>query len=410
MTSIKEDGQHRVSLNYLFFTFLRIGATSWGGFMALISVVQKNLVEKDQVIKDEEILDGISLASVLPGPVAFNVVTFLGYRLRGFKGALISMAGITLPSFLLILVLAHVYFKYGQLPVFTSFFNGILPAIKAIIISVAYTMARKNVKDFKQVLIVIGAVVALILFRSFFITALIMAAGASAGYFIYRNSEEKGKVTSSVNIGFSWKKVLILICVVILGLVFIGYLPTLTQGLVQDLVRVQRDILFTFSSLSVTLFGGGYVIIPAIHEVIVEGLHWLTTKEFTDAIAMGQITPGPIFISATFIGYKVGGLPGAITATLAIFLPPGFIMLLCSRFMDAIKNSKVVVALFKGLRPAVIGMIFAAAYTIGKDLSFNWGTAFIFLSVLILSLKFKINVVYLIPVSGITGVIIFSYL
>jgi len=404
------DNKNSVSLNYLFLTFLRIGATSWGGFMALISVVQKNMVEKDKVIKDEEILDGISLASVLPGPVAFNVVTYIGYQLKGFKGALVSMAGITLPSFLLILVLAHVYFKFGQLPIFTNFFNGVLPAVTAIIISVAYSMTRKNVKDPKQVVIMTSAIVALILFRSFFITALIMVVGGSAGYFIYRKDDAKEQKTSSNRISFSWKRALVLTFSIIAGVVFFAYLPNLTQGALQEQLRIQRDIMFTFSGLSVTLFGGGYVIIPAIHEVIVEGLHWLSTKEFSDAIAMGQITPGPIFISATFIGYKVGGLMGAITATLAIFLPPGFIMLLCSQFIDSIKNSKVVVAIFKGLRPAVIGMIFAAAYTLGKDLSLNWGTIFIFLSVLVLSIKYKINVVYLIPASGVIGILIFSLL
>ena len=113
--------------------------------MALISVVQKNLVEKDKVVSDEEILDGISLASVLPGPVAFNVVTYIGYRLRGMKGAMVSMAAILLPSFILILVLSYFYFIYGELPAFTNFFLGILPAVSAIIISVAFNMSKKHI-------------------------------------------------------------------------------------------------------------------------------------------------------------------------------------------------------------------------------------------------------------------------
>ncbi|TLX73472.1 chromate efflux transporter [Labilibacter sediminis] len=399
-----------VSLKYLFLTFLKIGATSWGGFMALISVVQKNLVEKDKVIKDDEILDGISLASVLPGPVAFNVVSYIGYRLKGLKGAFVSMAAITLPSFILILILAHAYIQYGELSVFTNFFKGILPAITAIIISVAFNMAKKNIKDYKQLIIALAAIIALMLFRSFFITAIIISVGALSGYFLYRHSSEKKKETNTPQPKINKTKIIQYSALTVIFFVVIIYLPLIAKGNLHEQVQIQRDILLTFSGLSVTLFGGGYVIIPAIHEVIVEGLHWLNTKEFADAIAMGQVTPGPIFISATFIGYKVGGLIGAITATLAIFLPPAAIMLICSHFMNSIKNSKTVMAIFKGLRPAVIGMIFAAAYTIGKDITINWATIFIFISTLVLSLKFKINVVYLIPLAGITGVLIISFL
>lgn len=157
----------KVSLKYLFFTFLKIGATSWGGFMALVSVVQKNLVENDNVIDDEEILDGISLASVLPGPLAFNVVSFIGYRLRGMKGSLVSMAAILLPSFLLILLLSYIYFIYGQLPAFTNFFAGVLPAVSAIIISVAFNMANKHLKDYKQIILCISAGLVLILVKAY---------------------------------------------------------------------------------------------------------------------------------------------------------------------------------------------------------------------------------------------------
>ena len=112
------------SLKYLFLTFLKIGAISWGGFMALISVVQKQLVEKDKKVADEVILDSISLASVLPGPVAFNVVAYLGFHLRGIKGALVSMVAILLPAFSLILGLTYIYSIYEEVPAFTNFFLG----------------------------------------------------------------------------------------------------------------------------------------------------------------------------------------------------------------------------------------------------------------------------------------------
>ncbi len=398
-----------VTLWYLFLTFLKIGATSWGGFMALISVVQKNLVEKDKIISDEEVLDGISLASVLPGPVAFNVVTFLGYRIKGMKGALVSMAGILLPSFFLILLLTYFYLKYDNIPAFSSFFAGVLPAVSAIIISVALKMTKKNIKDYKQYAICVVSLVVLIVMKSLYTTFLIIFIGGLLGFLLYRNNTEEVINTKREENFPAASKVLLFIIILTITGILLWYLPQLAKGETQEFLITQKEILFTLSGMSLTLFGGGYVIIPMIQEVVVENLVWLNDQEFADAIAMGQITPGPIFISATFIGYKVGGLWGSITATLAIFLPPGFLMIFASRFMTKIKQSKNVTAIFKGLRPAVIGMIFAASYTIGKSVEMNWITLFIFAFVLIASVRFKINVIYLIPVSGIFGLILYSY-
>lgn len=163
----------------------------------------------------------------------------------------------------------------------------------------------------------------------------------------------------------------------------------------------------TFSGMSLTLFGGGYVIIPAMQQIIVDGYHWLTIKEFSDAIAMGQITPGPIFISATFIGYKVAGIVGACIATVAVFVPPGIVMIIFSEFLNKIKESVVIFAIFKGLRPAIIGMILSAAFSIGKGAELSWPSGIIFLIMLLLLMRFRMNAFYLIPLAGFAGIILF---
>ena len=403
------EGEQHTSLRYLFFTFLKIGAISWGGFMALVSVVRKQLVEKDKKIADEVILDSISLASVLPGPLAFMVVSNLGYYLRGIKGALVSMIAILLPSFVLIMILTYIYFIYGQLPVFTNFFKGVLPAVAAIIIGVSVDMSRKNIKDYRQVIILVFSGLCLIFLHSFFTTILIMAIGGISGYLFYRNTFSPSTNTKITNSKYKLKNIVISSLVLAFIFLFFGFLPDIMHGKQADHASLIRDISLTFSGMSLTLFGGGYVIIPAIQQIVVDGLNWLTTKEFADAIAMGQITPGPIFISATFIGYKVGGFLGAVAATLSIFFPPAFLMIFCSHFIDRIKNSKAISAIFKGLRPAVIGMIFAAAFTIGKGIEIHWISVLIFLAVLISAIKYKVNVVYLIPVSGIAGMLLFYF-
>ena len=397
----------KISLGYLFLTFLKIGSISWGGFMALIAVVQKQLVDKDKIIREEMILDGISLASVLPGPVGFNVVTYVGYQLRGLKGALVSMIGILLPSFILILILAAGYSTYGELPVLSKFFLGILPAITAVILSVAVTMVQKQIKDYKQIVICALAGITLLIIHAFYGTLVVIFASGTLGYFLYFDLDQKLAANQGKGLPLNFKRVAFFTAVFVLLVLGLWRLTTFNIPETSSRYKLLPTIFLTFSGMSVTLFGGGYVIIPAIQQVIVNGLHWLTINEFSDAIAMGQITPGPILISATFIGYHIAGFLGACVATVAIFFPPGIVMLIFSGFLDRIKKSNTITAIFKGLRPAIIGMIISSAVNIGKGAAIAWPSLAIFLVVFGLLLKFGVNIVYLIPLSGLAGILLF---
>lgn len=402
---MKENPQ--TPLRYLFFTFLKIGATSWGGFMALVSVIQKRLVEKDRVVENEVILEGISLASVLPGPIAFNVVTFIGYRLKGIKGALVSMAGILLPSFLLMLLLSVLYLHFGDVPSFNHFFSGILPAVAAIIFSVAFGMIKKNITDWSQGIIAILSMILMIVSKAYITTLGVMLLSGIAGYILYYKpipvQDNRWKV-NSLKPQSSWLIVPVLLVVAVL-LVFL--FPCVMPSKFNEIIRLNRTIFLAFSGMSLSLFGGGYVVIPAIQQVVVNSMEWLSNKEFTDAVAMGQITPGPIFITATFIGYKVSGLLGACNATLAIFLPPGLLMILCSRFFNTIRNSPIITGIFKGLRPAIIGMIVAAGFTILANSDFSLKSALLVFIFLLLAIRYKADPVFLIPGAGLIGLLIF---
>ena len=399
-----------ISLLNLFLSFLKIGATSWGGFMAIISVVQKEMVEKKEVIEEKIIFDGISLASVLPGPMAFNVVVYIGYYLKGIKGAIVSMLGILLPSFIFMLILSYVYLKYGELPALENFFKGVLPAVVAIVIAVALTMAQKNITDYKQIAICLLVISIVVLIKSVFVTITLIIGSAILGYILYHNTTTINLEENEIRNRPKNIKPLIYTLICIAAVVcFVWFLPYFLPTQAADIVAVQKKIVFTLSTISVTLFGGGFVIIPVMKDIIVSNLHWLTQQEFVDAIAMGQLTPGPIFISATFIGYKVGGFIGAITATLAIFIPSGLIMIVISEFFDQIKNSKFIKAAFKGLRPAIIGMILSAAHSIGRGVPFSWFSLGVFIAVFIASFKYNVNVAFLIPISGLAGLLFFNY-
>ena len=379
----------------------------------MVSVVQDQMVSKDKAIKNELILDGISLASVMPGPLAVNVVTYIGYHLNGIKGALLSMMAVTLPSFLLVLGLSWSYFEYGTLPLVENIFSGIMPAVVAIIVIVAIRMAKKSVTDYKQWGICIISGLLLILLGGFFMTLGLIVTGGVAGFLLYYQTlsiEDSTEISPTgispirKNRGFPYLFLFILGAFIIAVICIPLIAPAGMQGFFTDI----RKLMVVFSGMSLTLFGGGYVFIPAIQETVVQNLHWLNVREFTDAIAIGQITPGPILISATFIGYKVAGFWGAFIATIAIFLPSGVLMIAGAHFLEKFKKSNLIKSVFMGLRPAVIGMIFAASFTIGQSIEINWQSIVIFTIIFLIHYRYKVNAAILIPVSGILGIILFN--
>ncbi|MGG7664310.1 chromate efflux transporter [Dyadobacter sp. BHUBP1] len=383
---------------YLFLTFLKIGATSWGGFMSLISMIQKRVVEKDRMLDNAKVMEGISLASVLPGPMAVNVVSYVGYQLGGWRGAFISVAAVVLPSFVLMLALSHFYFQYGDVPAMSHFFAGILPAVAAIIASVAISMGRKNISDIPQMLIAIVSAVAVFVSKSYFSTLAILLASAVMGYLIYFKKTDSPAVPEPARGDF--KIPYPLVAVAVLLTVLIAWPQS------NPLAALHRTILLTFSGMSLTQFGGGYVIIPAMQKVIVDGHHWLSDRSFADAIAMGQVTPGPIFISATFIGYKLAGFWGALNATIAIFTPTAILTVITARFFNRINQSEVVITVFKGLRPAIIGMIISAGVSILWGDGITVFSAAVFAAALGATIYFKTDPALVVPAAGILGLLI----
>lgn len=391
----------RASLPYIFFTFLKLGATAFGGYMSLVAIVQKQLVEIDKKMNEEDLLDGISLTSVLPGPVAVNTIAYVGYLLRGIPGAIAAFAGILLPSFFLVILLSWLYFTYGNIPAVKNIFSGIAPTITALIVTVAIGMARKTIKVPAQWVICLLAAILLIFIGGFTTTFLIIIGSGIVGYFLFHQQQGKERLSNEEKLLFGSRQ-WIISGVVLLLLLFVLLFGGQYPGAPKNI-----QIISTFSGISLTLFGGGYVVIPALHELFVENLGWLTSAEFADGIAIGQITPGPIFITATFIGYKVAGIMGALLATIAMFTPPMVLTVLLSRFVKTLNQSTLVKAAMKAVRAAVIGMIFASAVTIGQTISVSIVSVAIFLVAFYISFKYTISPVYLIIGSGVAGFVLF---
>ncbi|MFZ2199084.1 MAG: chromate efflux transporter [Thermodesulfovibrionales bacterium] len=403
-------GQSEVSLWFLFWTFFKIGSIAFGGFTALISVVENIIVRQRKLLHAEDMLDGISLAMLLPGPVAVNVVAFVGYRLRGGLGALFSAAGVILPSFFLLVGLSFFYLRYGQIPSVSNAFAGFVPAVTAVIVNTAWGMSKKAVKGWQEFLIGLSAALVLLVIGGFYSTLMIIFVAGLLGLVLFSRSSSGNdkKVPESllsdiVSPQSRFSRITFSLSLLLLA----GFLVAFSipwPGLADD---SYGRIFVTFSGMSLMLFGGGFVFIPLIQKIVVDSIHWVTQAEFTSAIAMGQITPGPILISAAFIGYKVKGFLGAALATVAIFFPPALLMVSSSQVLDRIKGSRVIKAALRGVRAAVVGMIFSAAVVIGRGAVLHWGTLMIFVVALVALVRLRVDVVWIIPAAGVIGILLY---
>lgn len=404
------------SLRSLFWIFFKIACTSFGGFMAMISVTENVVVERKKLMTHHDMLDGISLASILPGPVAVNLVVYVGYRLRGGIGALVSACGAVLPSFFFILVLSLAYFRWGEVPAVNKLFMGFIPAVTAIIISAAWNMSRKSIASWREALITVGSALALLAIGGFFITLAIIGCAGVVGWLWFRETgasakggtqgkgkpkgkgKTKGKGKSpKAKSGGKFD----------VNALFLGSAQLTTLPLWQIDPSILLKIFVVFAGMSLMLFGGGYVFIPLIQEIVVNGHGWVTHQEFVDAIAMGQITPGPILVSAAFIGLKIAGLAGAVVAIIGIYLPSALLMIGSTHMLERIKRSVVIKAALRGVRPAVIGMIAAAAFTVGWTAPHHWVSVMILAASLIALMRMRIDVVWVIPTSGLVGLMLF---
>lgn len=397
-----------VGLLFLAWTFLRIGATAFGGFMALVSVVQTIVVDRKKWLRTEEMLDGVSLATILPGPVAINVVAYVGYKLRGGLGALVCATAVVLPSFLLLVAFTMAYLEWGEIPVVDKALMGFIPAVAAIILNAAWGMRTKALGGWLEIVLAILACLLMILVGGFYLTLGIVVGAGGVGLLAFRRAKPLAQAGDSDQAPprdapapsgslLSW-----LVPSAFLAL-FLGLFVIRPPGIEAS---PPAELFVTFSGMSLMLFGGGFVFIPLIQEIVVDGLHWVSRAEFASAIALGQITPGPILISATFIGYKVYGLLGAFLATFGIFFPPALLMVTASRALDRINHSQPIQNGLRGIRAAVVGLIVAAAIVVGQSAALNWATLVIFLATLAGLIRFKIDVAWLIPTAGLLGVLL----
>lgn len=364
--------------------------------MSLIAMMRERMVTRDKSIEDDRISEGLALASMLPGPVAVNVVAYTGFFLCGISGALVSILAVLLPSFALVLALTILFLEAGSMIDVHSILLGIFPVVAGVIFSTGVSMGKKNCTQVFHFVIALAGFLSLLFLKGYWPILLVLLVAAIVGIVFLKKS-----ASSDIPVvARSWKPVLISAAAFVLFFlcIFLLHVPSTLLSLVKE-----------FSAASLTLFGGGYVMVPILKTTLVDQLHWVSGEEFIYGISIGQVTPGPILISAVFFGYKMNGIVGAIIATISIFLPSALLMIILSNVFISLKHNRFIQAALSGIRPAVVGLILYS----GLSLYQLMADANLYVSLVIaavtflLVFRYSVNTALLICAGAILGFIVY---
>ncbi len=313
----------------IFARFLRFGCLAWGGPIAQIAMMYEEIVEREQWITKDHFNKVLGVYQALPGPEATELAVYFGYVKKGRLGGLLAGLGFVLPGFLLCLLVAWLYVTYGvKLEAAQAFLYGIKAAVIAVILNALWKIAGSALKDAKLWFLALATVVVAFAFKPSLV--LLVFAGGFAALVLYRAFPKR----------------------------FPAFLPLLTAPVVS--LPLTFALFLFFLKAGLLTFGGAYTVIPFIQEGAVHEFGWITNEQFLDAIALSGLLPAPLVIVGTFVGYLAGGLPGALAATIGIFLPAFAFTLLGFKFIQRVMENPRLQVFLSGLTASVVGIVFVA--------------------------------------------------
>lgn len=350
------NGDPRPALTTLFIAFLRLGATAFGG-PAMIAYIRKMAVGQRKWLGQEVFQDGVTLCQTIPGATAIQMAAYVGLRTRGVRGALCSYIGFGLPAFLLMLGLSVAYARAHALPGVVSIFSGLQAIIVAILTNAALSFGKNALKSWKSLLI---ALVAAVLFWLMANPLLIILLSAALGLLLKDTRPSTGGAPAEP------------MRHTFLPLVWLGAAASVGFALLFLFRRDLFQLAALISRIDLMAFGGGFASIPLMFHEIVEVRSWMDASTFMNGIVLGQFTPGPIVITATFVGYVVGGPLGALVATVAVFLPSFLILVGVAPWFDRVRTLPWVAPALSGILSSFVGLLFTAALRMALQIHWDW--------------------------------------
>ncbi|SPF33854.1 Chromate transporter, chromate ion transporter family [Candidatus Desulfosporosinus infrequens] len=357
-----------VSLLEIAKTFLHIGLVSYS--LAALGEAKKSLVDKKNWMTDEEYLNGLALSQLLPGAPTVNLNTYIGYFLRGFPGALVASIFFVIPCFVAMIVLAHLYLNYNNVPLVSSLFKGVGALVVGLVLNTIIDLWKKGVNTPQLTILAAGGFV-LVYFLKVNIFALLLAAGVVSLVFAFMTFKFSGwkavmdkkfwvakkssqRAVSAIRFEFSKKKyvgmLIMLAVLLVINFVINSYSPTF---------RNLGNTLFGIGGLT---FGSGYAMLPFIQDAMVNQYHFVTDKEFGVALALSLLTPGPVTVISAFVGYKVAGIFGAALAMANMYLPSFAVVNIISDLYNRAGKVDKVKMVISGIVAAFFGTLWAVVF------------------------------------------------
>jgi chromate transporter len=368
------------SLAEIALVFLKLGMTAFGGPVAHVAMMEDEFVRKRHWTTEAEFLDRLAAASLIPGPSSTEVAIFIGQAKRGWPGLIVGGCCFIIPAAVLVTLIAALYLRFGSLPQVEGILYGIKPAVIAIILQALSNLARTATKT--KLLAGIG--VFAVVLSGLGVTPLIVlaiagiASGAAAWF------KTQGDVSLAAIPAFGK-----------IGLL----LGTATVAVPVNMLR----LFLSFLKIGAIVFGSGYVLLAFLRAEFIERLHWLTERQLIDAVAVGQFTPGPVFTTATFIGYLVAGIPGALLATVGIFLPGFALVALSGRLLPNLRRSVWATGILDGVVVGSLALMAVVAWQLGRAAIVDWRTLIVLIASLVVVLRFRVNSAWVIAASGMVG-------
>jgi chromate transporter len=382
--ALQEPAATRPPLRSLLLYFLRLGALGFGGPIALVGYMQRDLVEEKKWISKEDYLEGLAFSQLCPGPLAAQLAKYIGWLHGGVLGATLTGAAFILPSFLMVLALAALYVRFGQLAWIQGMFYGIGAAVGAIIVRSAWKLIQKTLGRDLLLWILFVALALTTIWTQSEIVWLFVLCGFVA-LFVKAPPKVRGRPDK----------------------VF-AFAPGLMTGLLGSASAGTLAAVFLFFlKAGAFVFGSGLAIVPFLYGGVVGQFHWLTERQFLDAVAVAMITPGPIVITSGFIGYLVAGPLGACAAAVAVFLPPYLLVIFVAPYYRRFAQNRQVKAFVQGVTAAAVGAIAGAAIILCRRALVDGPTVLIaMLTFVALVGSRKIPEPLLIGAAGIVGILL----
>ncbi|WGR73920.1 MULTISPECIES: chromate efflux transporter [unclassified Bradyrhizobium] len=383
-TSIPERGRMAELALY----FLRLGFLGFGGPVALVGQMERELVSDKKWLSKEQMRESIAICQSLPGPLAIQVGVYIAWLRCGFWGAWLGGWCFILPNFVIVAALGALYVRLGDLQPVTAIFYGVSPAVIALILHSCYRLAKLGMEDWLQWAIAVVCFAVTIILQAE--VALLFIGAGIVGILYY---------------GSLFKRTPAILPVVVVP----AAAPMAPMAPVATGSTLGKLMLFFLKAGSLT-FGSGLVIVPFLEQGLVQQYNWLDERQFLIAVAIGMISPGPVVITATFVGYLVAGFWGSLVSTVGIFLPSFLLVLIVAPILARHRGNANVQGFVKGAYAAAIGTILGACVLLGKIAIGDWLTAAIGIVSLAVLFRWKINNPTLIAATAVVGLIAYPLL